>query len=253
MNTALSFLLLAATVFAHCCGAAEELITSAQYPDGEIVPYILNTAGPNPKYVIILFPGGTGLVNPRMEEGKLVYAFKGNFLVRARDFFVDTDFATITTNASDSEARIQALLDDIERRFPGAKVYLAGTSNGTSATLKLAGFLQDKIAGAIHTASRAQIYFFDAKAYRNRHLVVHHVNDWCRGTPFNAALRSHKRYGNDFIAMEGGISVGSECEAFAHHGFHAIERETAPPPASAPRSAGRSPSDSSDRCRGPDD
>ena len=93
--------------------------------------------------------------------------------------------------------------------------------------MKLAGYLQDRIAGVIHTSSRAQIYSFDARDYRNRQLVVHHVNDWCRVTPYSAALRSHEKFGNDFIAMEGGISVGNECEAFAHHGYNGIERETA--------------------------
>ena len=208
-------------------GAAEELVTTARFPNGDAVPYVLDSTGPAPKYVIILFPGGSGIMNPRMQDGKLVYGFGGNFLLRARQHLVDEDFATISTNASDSEDRIQAVLEDVKRRFPNARVYLAGTSNGTHATMKLAGYLQDRIAGEIHSSSRAQIYSFDAKQFRNRHLVVHHVNDWCRVTPYSAALRSHEKFGNDFIAMEGGISVGNECEAFAHHGYNGIERETA--------------------------
>jgi hypothetical protein len=227
MRIPLTILALAFAAYAQIAGAAEELVTTARSASGDAVPYVLNSAGPPPKYVIILFPGGTGIMNPRMQGGRLVYDYSGNFLLRSRPHFVDADFATIATNASDSEERIQAILDDLHRRFPQAKVYLAGTSNGTHATMKLAGYLQDRIAGVIHTSSRAQIYSFDAKQYRNRQLVVHHVNDWCRVTPYSAALRSHEKFGNDFIAMEGGISVGNECEAFAHHGYNGIERETA--------------------------
>ena len=226
MRIASTLLAFAFAAIAQLACAAEALITTARLANGEAVPYVLNSASPTPKYVVILFPGGTGVMNPRMQGGRLVYDYGGNFLLRARQYFVDEDFATIATNASDSEERIQAVLDDIKRRFPQAKIYLAGTSNGTHATMKLAGYLQDRIAGEIHSSPRAQIYSFDAKEFRNRQLVVHHVNDWCRVTPYSAALRSHEKFGNDFIRMEGGISVGNECEAFAHHGYNGIERET---------------------------
>ena len=226
MKIAAALVVLASCLCARTALAAEELITSARYPNGDPAPYILDSAGPSPKYVLILFPGGDGQINPRLRDGKLAHAYAGNFLLRSRRFFVDADFVTVTTDASSSEARIQAVLDDIARRFPGAKVYLAGTSNGTNPTMALAAYLQDRIAGEIHTSSRAPIYWFDARQYRNRHLVVHHVNDWCRVTPYSAALRSHEAYGNEFIAMEGGVSTGDECGAFAHHGFNGIERET---------------------------
>jgi hypothetical protein len=220
------FLLPALLFFVRACLGAEELVTTAHYASGEPVPYILNAVDASPKYVIILFPGGSGAVDPRIENGKLVYGFKGNFLVRSRALIVDEAFATVTTNSSQSEERIQAVLDDLKRRFPEARVYLMGTSNGTGPTMALAAYLSNRIAGEIHTSSRREIYGFDARKYGNRHLVVHHKGDLCRATPFNAAEASHERFGNDFIAMEGGISVGDNCEAFAHHGYNGIERET---------------------------
>lgn len=213
-------------LFARACLAAEELVTTAHYASGEPVPYILNSDSAAPRYIVILFPGGSGAVDPRIENGRLVYGFKGNFLVRSRPLIVDHEFATVTTNSSQSEERIQAVLDDLGRRFPQARIYLMGTSNGTGPTMALAAYLSDRIAGEIHTSSRSQIYGFDARKYKNRHLVVHHKGDLCRVTPFNAAEASHERFGNDFIAMEGGISVGDPCEAFAHHGYNGIERET---------------------------
>lgn len=206
--------------------AGEELITTAKQADGERVPYILNANNATPRYVVILFPGGSGQVNPRMVEGELVYGFKGNFLLRSRPFIVDDEFATVTTNSSDNEERIQAVLDDIKRRFPAAKIYLMGTSNGTASTMKLAGYLSERIAGVIHTSSRSEIYNFDSRRYKNRQLIVHHKRDSCRGTPYFAAEDAHRRFGTDFIAMEGGISVGNPCEAFAYHGYNGIERET---------------------------
>jgi len=226
MTTRLGILLLALGLLAQPCVAAEELISTARYASGEQVPYILNSAATSPKYVLILFPGGSGVVDPRIENGILVYGFKVNFLVRSRRFFVDDEFATVTTNSTRSPERIQAVLDDLKRRFPEARVHLVGTSNGTFATMDLAEYLSDKIAGVIHTASRSHISGLDARKYKNRQLVVHHKDDACWATPFSRAKASHDRFGTDFIAMEGGISVGDACEAFAYHGFNGIERET---------------------------
>jgi len=211
---------------AQRCLAAEELISTAHYANGEAVPYILTSAGPSPKYLLILFPGGSGIVDPHIVNGTLVHGLKGNFLLRSRPLMVDDEFAAVTTNSSQSEERIQAVLDDLKQRFPQARVYLVGTSNGTWSTMALAGYLSDRIAGEIHTSSLSKISGFDAKKYGNRQLIVHHKDDSCRVTPFSSAQASHDRYGSEFIVMEGGISTGDPCEAFAHHGYNGIERET---------------------------
>ena len=208
------------------CRAGEELILTAEQAGGGTVPYILNSTNATPRYVVILFPGGTGQVNPRIVNGELVYGFQGNFLVRSRPLIVDDEFATVTTNSSDEEERIQAVLDDLKRRFPAAKVYLMGTSRGTSSTMQLAGYLSERIAGEIHTSSMSEIQSFDSRRYKNRHLIVHHKRDTCRATPFFAAESAQQRFGTDFIAMDGGKSVGHPCEAFAYHGYNGIERET---------------------------
>jgi len=220
------FLFAAFLCFAGRALAADELVTTARYESGETVPYILTTEGAAPKYVVILFPGGTGVVDPRIENGTLVFGYRGNFLVRSRGLIADADFAAVTTNTTQSEERIQALLDDLRRRYPAARVYVMGTSNGTGATMALAGYLSTRVAGVIHTSSLSQIGGFDPRKYANRHLVVHHAGDRCRATRLDAAKTTHERYGTELIVMEGGISTGDFCEAFSHHGFNGIERET---------------------------
>ncbi|HEY8100374.1 MAG TPA: hypothetical protein VIF82_06440 [Burkholderiaceae bacterium] len=227
VNNPCKFFILTIALFAaQYCHAAEELITTAQYKNGDTVPYILNYQNLHPKYVIILFPGGNGNMDPRMEDGKLVYGFKGNFVIRTRKFIIDDEFATVATNSTQSPERIQAVLDDLKNRFPAAKIYLMGTSKGTHDTMALAGYLSDKIAGEIHTSSMPAISSFNAKRYNNRQLVVHHKNDSCFATGYSNAEASHNKYGNELITMDGGISVGDPCEPFAHHGYNGIEKET---------------------------
>jgi hypothetical protein len=208
------------------CFAAEELIATAHDKSGEVVPYILNHQKIPPRYMIILFPGGTGVMNAHMENDNLVYGFKGNFVIRTRKFIVDDEFATAATDSTQVEERIQAVLDDLKGRFPEARIYLMGTSNGTFDTMSLAGYLSDKIAGEIHTSSLQRISSFDSRKYKNRHLIVHHNQDRCHATPFSAAEHAHEKYGTDLIAMEGGIEVGDPCQPFAHHGYNGIEKET---------------------------
>lgn len=208
------------------CFAGEELITTAHKKDGEMIPYILNSTGASPRYVIILFPGGAGNMDPHLVNGKLEYGFKKNFVIRTRKLIVDDEFATVATNASRSEERIQGILDDLKERFPGAQTYLMSTSKGTFDSMALAGYLSDRIAGIIHTSSLNRVGSFDARKYRNRQLVVHHRHDACHATPFNAAQTAHEKYGTELLVMEGGITVGDLCEPFAHHGYNGIERET---------------------------
>lgn len=222
------YLLLILILFSKCAVAAEDLMLIApQAGNEEGIPYVLTYENMSPKYLLILFPGGSGEVNPKMVEGKLTYKAKGNFLLRARKFLVDEEFATVATNSSQSKTRIQAVIDDLKNRFPAVQIYLMGTSKGTYDTMELAEYLSDKIAGEIHTSSMKGISFLDARKYRNRQLIVHHLKDNCLVTPYSSAKAAHDKYGTDLLVMEGGISVGDVCEAFAHHGYNGIEKETA--------------------------
>jgi hypothetical protein len=223
--SALGLMLLTLISAPHCL-AGEDLVTTAHYNSGETVPYVLNYTNLSPRYIIILFPGGAGNIDPRLEDGKPVYGFKKNFAIRTRSLIVDNEFATVATNASQSKERIQAVLDDLKNRFPTAQIYLMSTSKGTFDTIELARYLSDRIVGVIHTSSLARIASFDASQYKNRQLVVHHRNDSCQVTPFSAAQASHEKYGTELIVMEGGISVGDPCEPFGHHGYNGIEKET---------------------------
>ena len=207
-------------------GDTDELVTTAHYPDGSPVPYVLTLDQPQPAFVVILMPGGVGVVGPEIRQDKLVMRAKGNFLIRSRALFADQDFAAVSTDATSSPERMTALLDDLARRFPKAAVYIIGTSRSTYATMRLAESLDGRVAGFVHSSSMNPIAVFDPRALKSRHLIVHHRNDTCRVTGYASAASSHERYGTELLTMEGGITEGDPCEAFAHHGYNGIERET---------------------------
>ena len=161
-----------------------------------------------------------------MEAGQLKFLSSGNFLIRSRELFADEDFAAASIDATSSAERMLAIVDDLRSRFAQAQIYIIGTSRSTDATMRLAGPLDGKVAGFIHTSSMNGIASFDTRNFKSRHLLVFHKNDSCRVTHPTSAEYSHEKYGTPLIVMEGGKSVGDPCEAAAYHGYNGIERET---------------------------
>lgn len=222
-NLGLAVLLL---LFALPAAARDELVTSARTPGGETIPYVLTTKAGAPAYAVILMPGGSGVMNPRMVDGKLVFGFGGNFLIRSRELFADGRFVAASTDATSTPARILAIAQDIEGRFGKVAVYVIGTSRSTEATMILAAPLDGQVAGFVHTSSMNGIAGFDPRKFRSRHLVVYHRMDACRVTRPSASAASRSSYGTETIEMEGGTSSGDDCEARAYHGYNGIEAAT---------------------------
>ena len=213
-------------LFALPAAARDELVTSARTPGGETIPYVLTTKAGAPAYAVILMPGGSGVMNPRMVDGKLVFGFGGNFLIRSRELFADGRFVAASTDATSTPARILAIAQDLERRFGKVAVYVIGTSRSTEATMILAAPLDGQVAGFVHTSSMNGIAAFDPRKFRSRHLVVYHRMDACRVTKPSSSAATRTSYGTETIEMEGGTSSGDDCEARAYHGYNGIEAVT---------------------------
>ncbi len=206
--------------------ALDELAKSAPMADGKSINYILTTSGEKPRYAVILMPGGVGTLNPRMEGDKLVMAGGGNFLIRSRELFAAGPFVAASTDATTTPDRIMAIVRDLERRYGKLAVYVIGTSRSTDSTMALAKPLDGQVAGFVHSSSMNAISSFDTRPFKSRHLIVIHNQDACRSTRPSGGAAASKSFGTELIAMEGGKSTGDDCEAYAHHGYYGIEKET---------------------------
>ena len=205
----------------------DQLIDNVRYSDEFTVSYILTSQHQSPRYVLILMPGGAGTLNPHINnEGKLQFGFAGNFLIRSRNQFCDSQFTTASTNSTESPERMSALVNDLQTRFPKSKICMVGTSRSTYSTMGLAEKFDGKIDCIIHTASMNQIARFDTRKFKSRHLMVHHKNDPCHLTTYASTQSNHERYKTPLITMEGGSSTGDACQAFLFHGFYGIEQQT---------------------------
>ena len=204
----------------------DQLIDNVRYSDEFTVPYILTSQHQSPRYVLILMPGGAGTLNPHINnEGKLQFGFAGNFLIRSRNQFCDSQFTTASTNSTESPERMSALVNDLQTRFPNAKICMVGTSRSTYSTMGLAEKFDGKIDCIIHTASMNQIARFDTRKFKSRHLMVHHKNDPCHLTTYASTQSNHERYKTSLITMEGGSSTGDACQAFSYHAFMALSNK----------------------------
>lgn len=206
--------------------AADEVVTSATF-GGEPVPFVLTTAGAaKPRYAVILMPGSTGNLSPRMENGKVVMSMASNFLIRSRGLFADGQFVAASTSATSTPGRILAIVQELEKRYGKLAVYVIGTSRSTESTQSLAASLDGQVAGFVHTSSVTGIASFDPHRFKSRQLLVIHREDACKVTNNTASEASHRSYGTDLIVIEGGKAVGDECGPYGHHGYYGVEKET---------------------------
>jgi len=201
--------------------AADQLVTDI--PSGA---YVLTTGGDKPAYAVILMPGGTGILDPRMSNGRLTMRAAGNFLIRSRGLFASGPFVAASTDATTSADRILAIAGDLQKRFGPLKVYVVGTSRSTDSTMALSAPLDGKVAGFVHSSSMSAIGDFDTRRFKSRHLIVLHRADVCRVTQPSSGEAAHRKFGTELIEMDGGKSTGPDCEAFSHHGYNGIEAET---------------------------
>jgi pimeloyl-ACP methyl ester carboxylesterase len=195
--------------------------------------------------VAVLFPGGDGKTDLERETARK--SDGGNYLVRSRRLFAGNGIAAAVVDAPsdrasgmDDEFRLGAahaediakVIADLRKRFPGAPVFLVGTSRGTISAASIAGRLGPAVDGVVLTATlflankRAPgLSGFDFATIPAPLLFVHHVDDGCRETPYSSAKRLAERY--PLVSVSGGDPPQSEpCQALTPHGCLGRERET---------------------------
>jgi predicted alpha/beta-hydrolase family hydrolase len=234
-------------LLAAVSASAEEIVTVSGRK-GETQSYLLmHNSGP-PKAVAVMFPGGEGLLRLHTESGSVKFWQGSNFLVRTRGMFRDDEVAVAIVDAPSDQQRagmddgfrtgrahvedIVAVVSDLRKRFPGAKLFLVGTSRGTLSAAYAGRSLGDAVDGVVLTSSvfypggrGIGLYGFDFGAIRAPLLFVHNVHDACRGCPYGPAESLGRRF--QLISVSGGKPAQSDpCEPLAAHGYFGREEET---------------------------
>jgi Serine aminopeptidase, S33 len=231
---------------------AQEMVTLPTRPN-VTQSYFLTSRPKNLQAIGILFPGSGGLINLRTENGQAKFS-QGNFLVRSRVEFVKRGVAAAIVDApSDQQGGwgmtdefrlgdqhltdISAVIEDLEKRFPGVPLFLLGTSRGTTSAAALGARLGQRVAGVVLTSTVFRpaprkskepgpgLSKFEFATVRIPLLFVHHVSDQCELTLYSDAARLSEKY--PLISVFGGSPPQSgPCDAFSQHGYLGKESET---------------------------
>ncbi|MEO6017220.1 MAG: alpha/beta hydrolase [Polaromonas sp.] len=245
-----------AALLVFCTGLAAAQTTSrvVDIPTrAGVTQRLLVLTPPEPKAVAILFAGGQGglLLGA---SGDMQYG-KGNFLIRARQLFVDQGLQVVIVDTpSDRQSppylggfrQTPEHLADIKavmawtRAQNGLPVWLVGTSRGTQSAAAIAvATSSDKAAGpdglvltsTILTEERGNRSVPDMAldTLAIPVLVVHHEQDGCKNCAFsNVPAMMNKLTAaprKQLLAFRGGSSRGDPCEAFAYHGYNGLEAD----------------------------
>src|SRR5512146_976974 len=225
---------------------AEEIVTLPTR-EGVTQSFLLTVPATPPAAVAVLFPGGGGRINLRMQNGRIRFG-AGNFLVRSRRFFVEGGVATaVMDTPSDQRSGmddyfrlgeehtqdIRRVVADLKQRFPGLAVFLVGTSRGTISAAAAGRALGNEVTGTVLTSTLFYggqrfgpgLSGVDFGTIRTPVLLVHHIDDGCSVTPYREAKNLSSRF--PLITVHGGDPPRSEpCEAFSQHGFLGKEAPT---------------------------
>lgn len=200
-------LMLAAGPAQAACGT----FVTLQSHDATTVAYSLAGTEGGPEAVLVLLPGGSGVVD--LDDGGCARTLTGNSLVRSREHFHRLGLATALLDAPSDHrggdglggfriagahaADIGAAIADLRTRT-GLPVWLVGTSRGTISAVNAAARLTGPAApdGLVLTSPitagktggqkawvAQTVFSVDLAAIRMPVLVVAHADDTCIRTP----------------------------------------------------------------------
>jgi pimeloyl-ACP methyl ester carboxylesterase len=224
------------------CRAAQEL-TTVPTRNGVTESYLLIRNPPNatPKVVVIAFVGGSGVIGLEGKQIPMGFGPGTNFLIRVRNDLVDRDFGEVLVEVPSDKlpqgmsdefrlgpehlTDIRAVLADVKKRFPEAKIFLLGTSRGTISAAALAAKLEGEVQGAILTSTVTQrdrdgpaLSTFNFASIKVPVLLVHHRDDGCKPCPYWAVERLARSW--PLVSVSGGDPPQSgPCDPQSAHGY----------------------------------
>lgn len=242
--------LLAGLALAATASAQE--IVSLPTRDGVTQSFFLaSMGGRKPEAAALMFIGGGGDINLRMEGGRPRFNV-GNFLPRSRAEFIRNGILpVILDNPSDQKsgdgmsdtfrrgaehlADARAVVAEVKRRYPTLPVFLVGTSRSTISIAHLARAMQGEVKGGVLSSSlftltnklrvQPMLDSFDWSTARIPLLFVHHREDACFATPYASAAALAGRF--PLVSVTGGkLPESGPCDPFSAHGFFGREAAT---------------------------
>jgi hypothetical protein len=220
------------------------LMSSMAYAQVFDVPYkddpptrTLLTPVKNAKAVVLLFPGGGGVLRLQ-DDGSTT---NSHTFVRSKDLWaqysidsvlVDTPYdlgAGMRNSRSirDHQQRILNVVNYYKEKL-GLPVWIFGHSMGTVSVTEFVngGREKERLLAGVIVAGTYRSATIDSDVTLPV-MAIHHVDDGCATTPFVSSERiiegRSKQVVSQFVQIDGGLSEGDVCGSKAYHGFNQKE------------------------------
>ena len=213
-------------------------------PDVTVRLLIIKTNS-KPTTALILFPGADGAKHFGEKDGR--FWVSKNFLMRSARDLAAAGYLVVAVDAPSDQScgmsdqfrtspqhakDIRKIIAYLKEKHRMTSLYLMGTSKGSISAAYLASVFDDpSIGGVILTAvyPPADLGSIDFTEIDDPVLIVHHVYDQCRVTPFQGAMDLKNRLTEsptvDLVGVTGGIPpVSTPCNALSSHGFYGVEQ-----------------------------
>jgi dienelactone hydrolase len=238
-----SLLIALATAATVIAGGYEAIEIVPTRPDVTVRLLVIKTNS-KPSTALILFPGADGTKHFGEKDGR--FWVSKNFLMRSTRDLASAGYIVVAVDAPSDQGYgmsdqfrtslqhakdIRKVIAYLKEKHRVASFYLVGTSKGTLSAAYLAAVFDDpSIGGVILTAvyPPADMGSIDFTEIDDPVLIVHHVYDQCRITPFQGAIELKQRLTEspqvDLVGVTGGIpSASGPCDALSNHGFYGME------------------------------
>ena len=227
---------------------ANEVIV-AQLPGRSIAALVTHRPGARKfTHAIALFPGSPGYFELRVEDGEIRHGMRGNFLIRARRFFLEEGYLTAVIDAPSDQApnfhqshretprygeEVRAIVEAVSKKYGALDWTFIGTSEGSVSAVHAARMVPDAkrvvlTSSVVFPGPRGRgVEAGHAKQVKIPLLWVHHRSDPCKFTPYYRVKSYAEETGTPLVTVTGvGDRRGNPCEAFSEHGFVGMETKT---------------------------
>ena len=197
----------------------------------------------NVRAVLLVIPGGNGLLNLRTQDGRIRHNLNDNLFIRStallhersiglampdvpsdRSKGINVTFRKGREHASD----LTAVLKELRTRYPKIKIYFATSGSGGVSALFAAGNLGKDLDGIILAgADSSQLHAYDHSAVKVPVLMLHHAADSCDSAPFIEAKEIADRYSFTMIPLSGGAPERDKnpCSFRTKHGLFGLDEK----------------------------
>ena len=239
LKVSLAAKVLLALAFCFSAVRVQSQVLDVPYQEEPPTRTLLSSA-PNAKALVLLFPGGGGvmrLTNDGLTKNQHTFIRSLNLWAQYQidAVLVDTPYDLGDLKRGDHRSEVNHLnrVGEVVAYYKNKTnlpIWIFGHSMGTSTATYFVNQLNEQsrllsgviIAGTVKTASLSDDVNLPVEA-------IHHVQDQCLGTPISASKRIIAGRPAQFVSqlelIDGGISEGNICDSFAYHGFNQTEPE----------------------------